>query len=386
MSCLKYWRSQLVENPHWMPDQGHAESQRVFSAKQEAEIANIILQLANNGVPITNDIVRNIMLRVNQQNINQIENEADVTNQQLEFGATNEYLRKYRERQNISIRQGHDKKRPNATQSDIDDFREKMDTILSDDHVNPTNVLNSDETFWHRSEHCNLTWARTGEDNVHIYIDANTKAGTTVLATIDSTGKKLPLLLIGKGKTTQCENTQFGFSNPIGQTGKNPYSDTHHFTTHNESGWMNQEIWYKHLENLRQQRPYDLKYPEDSKENKIYLVCDSFPVHFSDASVQEATKNNIELIQVPKGCTDECQPLDRRIFGSMKQQARALNHKKIAEQVADFLDSDSPPTLSPQTTKESIGSLINIWDKLPQSEIENAWTLALHGCENSEDV
>ena len=95
---------------------------------------------------------------------------------------------------------------------------------------------------------------------------------------------------------------------------------------------MNNEIWGKYLEDLRKQRPYNSNHPDDSKENKIYLLCDSFSVHFNDASKQQAQKQNIELIQIPKGCTDECQLLDRRVFGSIKQRARSYTHRKIAQE------------------------------------------------------
>ena len=67
--------------------------------------------------------------------------------------------------------------------------------------------------------------------------------------------------MIGKGETTRCEKSQFGFSNPIGQENPNPYSDIIHYTEHSKSGWMNEEIWKKYLTNLREQRQYDPQYP-----------------------------------------------------------------------------------------------------------------------------
>ena len=385
--CLNYWRSQLKENINWLPDQAHADSNRVFSAKQEKEMANTILQYADNGVQITNGIMRNVLLLKNQENM-EAENENAIKPQQLQFAASDFYLAEFCKRNELSRRRAHLKKRPKIKPHLITDYRERMTGLFEDPQIRNDHILNCDETFWHQSEQSNYTIAQKGQDNVHIYTDANEKAGTTILATVDSTGGKLPLLIIGKGKTDRCEKSQIGFSNPIGQTNPNPYSDMTHYTARSQTGWMNDTIWTRYLENLREQRPYDPQYPQDAKENKIFLACDSFAVHHDSASVRTAEKYNIELIKIPEGCTDECQPLDRRVFGGMKQQARAETHKEIAKSIVDSMKTGTPVNIKRPTKPESIGNAIRIWDKYPQPQIVNAWTLSLNGCEKgqNEDV
>ena len=65
---------------------------------------------------------------------------------------------------------------------------------------------------------------------------------------------------------------------------------------------------------------------EEGKNNKIYLFVDSFPVHFTNMEFAESL--DIEIIKIPEGTTDECQPLDCRIFGAIKSQARSFYNKK----------------------------------------------------------
>ena len=385
LHCLKYWRKHLVENINWVPDQGHAESQRVFTPEQEKEIANTILHHADNGVPICNDLARHIMLNINQQNININETEDTATSQQKQFAASVKYLRKFRKRHRLSRLHGHLKKRPTADFVAIEHFRQTLRDLMQNPSISGSHILNCDETFWHQTEQSKYTWGRTGQDNVHIYTDGNDKAGTTVLATIDSTGEKFPLVMIGKGTTTRCEKSQFGFSNPIGQENPNPHSDSIHYTEHSKSGWMNEEIWIKYLNNLREQLPYDLQYPENSIQNKIYLTCDSFPTHHDETSKSEAEKLNIEMIPIPKGCTDECQPLDRRIFGSVKQQGRAHAYKEVAKDIVESMNSNTPVAIRHQTKQESCGLLINLWEKLSKTQIQKAWTLSIYGQEKGEN-
>ena len=103
-------------------------------------------------------------------------------------------------------------------------------------------------------------------------------------------------------------------------------------------------------------------------------------------SASVAEQCNIELIQIPPGCTDECQPLDRRVFGSLKQQARAHTSKEIGKILFNSMDPTTPDLqYKPQTKQDSVQLLINIWDNFSTSQIEKAWSLALNGRENGEN-
>lgn len=98
-----------------------------------------------------------------------------------------------------------------------------------------------------------------------------------------------------------------------------------HFTAHSPSGWMITPIWLSYLTYLRALFPIDEKLSEE--DNKLYLVCDCYPVHHNEIARLAASDLNIKLIMIPKGATDECQPLDRRIFGNMKKKAKLIHQK-----------------------------------------------------------
>jgi hypothetical protein len=64
-------------------------------------------------------------------------------------------------------------------------------------------VTDIDETNWRVAAADFWTWADIGSEVVSCIIDENEKKGVTVIAGIDAAGAKLPLTVVGKGKT-QC--------------------------------------------------------------------------------------------------------------------------------------------------------------------------------------
>ena len=382
-SSLRYYRKKLLENINWLPDQGNSLAQQIFSPAEQDAIAKKLLDLADKGVPVTNQVQRLVIL---EEAHKKYEAESDYAEIKMKnFNASDKYLRNFRKSHNLSMRKAHLKRRPDAADDRIHEFRERMKMLQIREEIKARNILNCDETFWRDFQQSNRTIARKGQDNVHIYTNANEKAGTTVLATIDADGQKLPLVLVGKGKTEKCEKSQFGFSNPFGQSNPNPYTDSIHYTTHSENGWMNNKIFPQYLNMLREQRPYDPQQPKDSIENRIFLTCDSFAAHHDSIAQMEAEKLNIELIRIPEGCTDECQPLDRRIFGNMKSQATAHFNKEIVKNYAASQESNTPFVMKQQTKKESTKLLFDLWDKFPQTQISKAWDLAIYGREKGEN-
>lgn len=388
-SSLKYYRTKLKENINWLPNQNRGESQRMFTFQEEQEVVDGLIDLAKKGVAITNNLAQNAFVKKMNKKISKLEEAMELQRfRNKQFAASVKYIQKIRKRHNISIRRVHPKRRPKITIANIEEFRSTAQALYENNSIRKDHILNCDETFWHQIEQSKQTWAYTGEDNVHIYSNVNEKAGTTVLATIDATGQKLPFVIIGKGSTIRCENSQLGFSNPIGNPNSNPYSNTVHYTTHNPSGWMNELIFVEYLSQLRILIPYDPQFPEDSDPNIIYLICDSFPAHHNQTVKTVAEMLNIELIRIPEGCTDECQPLDRRIFGALKQQARAYTAKQLIDAAEAHIESDTPLENYRPTKQESIELLIKIWDQLSSINIMNAWQLALYGCIDgqNEDV
>ena len=221
--------------------------------------------------------------------------------------------------------------------------------------------------------------------------------------------------MIGKGLTTRCEKSQFGFSNSLDifykpnvafvlDNADVEHEDeipapatplvgtTRHYTTHSASGWVDTNIWLQYLHFLRKQILIIGNDP-NAKENTIILICDGYAAHHNKTAQEEAAKLNIELIPVPNGTTDECQPLARRIFGALKSQMRAELSQHIADAVLQraFDRQETPlykpPLKLPYFTKPAACEvLIRLWDNLPVSQVLNGWQIAIYGKEDGEDV
>ena len=129
------------------------------------------------------------------------------------------------------------------------------------------------------------------------------------MAAIALDGTKLPLLIICKGKTERCEKKI------TDAEGLRDYlKDQRLLINHSESGWAMEEVCRRYLEWLH------TGYAHNSK---FTLLWDVYPSHKTDEIKNYAANNEIDLNFIPAGQTGEWQPLDYRIFGSLKQRARA---------------------------------------------------------------
>lgn len=273
-----------------------------------------------------------------------------------------------------------------------------MAEILTE--AEPHQVLNVDETKWRVADTGEYTWAPTGSEGVTVYTPTDEKSGFTTLATIDLTGKKYPLSLIAKGKTEQVEASWFGGGRNIMQPGeKEPlinsiehssrrssqelfYSES--LTDHSESGWTTQPTWNHYLYNLR----FNWCTPFEgidfyAKENRVYLLCDSFPVHFSKESLDLAKELNIQLVKIPEGTTDIFQPLDCRIFGALKNHSRTFMNTKIITELFAKYDLEQAMFIAPvkpqecASKQEAVVVLEKAYNDLSVHHITQAWNDAI---------
>ena len=381
LRTLQGYRGHLKRDPYWVPHPGNAERQKIFTPEEEKYLVKTIKDYAALGIPISYNLVRLICLAYYQQ----LYDRSELNNAKVYFNCSNKFIGDFLAEHNLTHRRAHSKRRPETDPAEIQRYRAYLEDIAS--KYEHDHILNADETFWRCADRGLYTWASKGSDNVHIYTPSNDKEGFTALATINLQGDKLPLLLIGKGTTTRCEKSQYGFSNPI----SNSYTEGAiyeelHFTDNSPSGWVTAAIWSRYLHFIRAQVPYIQGIDQNDPRNKIFLVCDSYAVHHSQMARDEAATLHIELVQVPKGTTDECQPLDRRIFGALKARGRAeLNHHINAAILLNFTEGITP-TLPYYTKQDAARTLMKIWDAMPASQIINSWQIAIYGNEEGQDV
>jgi hypothetical protein len=169
----------------------------------------------------------------------------------------------------------------------------------------------------------------------------------TAIAAIDAAGGKLPLWVLGRGTTTKAERR---FRNA--ECLPKAISRGELVLSHQENGWTDESVADQYLHWLR----------ERYGERQIVLIWDIFPAHRTEWIKSLARELGIKLDFIPAGMTGECQPLDRRIFGSLKARARAR---------FDALYShDKEPTMM-----DSVGMLLGAWNSINQDEVLRAWEL-----------
>ena len=115
-------------------------------------------------------------------------------------------------------------------------------------------------------------------------------------------------MVICKGTTTRCEakitksELLSGF-----------LSEQQLFVTHSKSGWTTETVALEYLQWLH--NGY-------AKGKDFSLLWDVYSTHRSESVEKYAQDNGIALQYIPAGQTGEWQPLDFRIFGSLKARAR----------------------------------------------------------------
>jgi predicted transposase YbfD/YdcC len=73
--------------------------------------------------------------------------------------------------------------------------------------VNPSRIVNCDETFWLLHPRSILTCVDMGCQTVHARITGDEKDRITVVASVTASGEKLSLALIAPGKTRRVEDS-----------------------------------------------------------------------------------------------------------------------------------------------------------------------------------
>jgi hypothetical protein len=122
--------------------------------------------------------------------------------------------------------------------------------------------------------------------------------------------------------------------------------------TYHENGWADRIVANRYLDWLS-----DL-----AERQHLCLVWDCFSAHRDDLVKSRAEGKDITLEFIPAGLTDEWQPLDLRIFGSLKMQARALFDD-------EWIRDDSVELI----VAKAIQLLFRAWESITQEEILEAW-------------
>jgi hypothetical protein len=127
------------------------------------------------------------------------------------------------------------------------------------------------------------------------------KAAMTAICTVCRSGRKFPPLYIVRAV------------NPSRRPDLGPWIPQERVTV-SENGWMTETVMMKYLGWIA----------EMIHDVPIALLLDTFPGHITARVLARAEALRVELIEVPRGMTDELQPLDRSCFGPLKMKSEQL--------------------------------------------------------------
>lgn len=196
------------------------------------------------------------------------------------------------------------------------------------------------------------TITKCGADDVTCIFDAGEKECLTAICGITRSGIKLPVWIICKGKTPKCMD-KFLKSEILQQY----YQNNDLVISFSESGWTTDELAIQYLTWLKN---------DYAKGNDIFLIWDCYSSHRSQATKDFASSNGIGMLFVPAGQTGTWQPLDFRIFGNLKNKAKA----RFDENDVVNFSLSAPQKIN---WAKSVELLLQCWGEIPEEDIINAW-------------
>ena len=172
------------------------------------------------------------------------------------------------------------------------------------------------------------------------------KKAITAICSIDAAGKTLPIWVLAKGTTSRCEQTL-----RENEDVQRHLRSGRLIIDHSESGWTNSDVAIRYLQWLAGR--YD---------QPVTLVWDLYAAHRNPRVKTAAQEAKVNLEFIPAGRTDQIQPLDYRIFGPLKQSARARFDDRWAkgERETGIVDA--------------VLSLLDVWNTIDCYSVLDAWT------------
>jgi hypothetical protein len=339
-STARRWHKTWTADPLWRPYDSTRRclSHRIFSDAEESRISERIRnEILTPGMLFTDEDFRHLIM---EEHLGRY---GDVPwDEILDFHVSAGFISDFKKRNRFSSRRGHYKRRPSVDPARCAEWRQEIETLLA--NVDHDLILNGDETSWCLHPRGVTTWATRGAENIAIQIGGSEKECLTVMATVRASGRKDPLYILAHGKTRRVEESQIG---NVGQ----------HLRDHSESGWMTADTFSRYLEFVRGLVV--------DRTKRLHLLLDVYPVHIQQVAREHAGFDlNIELHFIPAGCTDQYQPLDRRIFGCLKAAARGQFMRRAAAERGTRVGKQA-----------AVQSLIHCWTHLSESTVRSAWDI-----------
>lgn len=267
----------------------------------------------------------------------------------MRFRHSHSWRKGFFRRNGLASRRFHHKRRSLVDDTIVCSFLNEYE--LAKQQFKFRNIYNVDETSWRIINNRLFTIANKGQDEVTCVFKEDEKACLTVIAGIARDGTKLPLWVIVSG-LTECVHKKFTEDDRISKAIR--YHKL--VITHSPNGWSDADVARQYIAWLHERNDGEPK----------YLIWDIYSAHRAEEVKDFAIQNDVSLGFVPSGQTGEWQPLDYRIFGSLKQRAKERFDAAVA--AALVRGEEYQPSFN-----DALIMLLEVWLLIDQEEILNAW-------------
>jgi hypothetical protein len=302
---LSTQKRNLLSDHTWRPrrDQ-YAEAHRIFIPQSELELLNRIATKYVSKGPFHSDGEFEIDFVCRSEGIMPGMALSDRQMEEInKLKTSGPFIQAFRNRNRLSLRSPSFKRRPKPTEAARQKLTAQVHSYLQTDPRKT--IINIDETHRKTVAGGLLTWAHTSAESVQSQMDNDEKGRVTVIAAVDAEGAELPLTVIGKGQT---KRRLWGPN--CRQRCRSVFQ--------NQSGSLRTSC-------------VAIKRHELYREGPLIIMLDAYAAHRSREVWEIAEPSGIQLVFIPPGCTDELQPLDRRVFRGLESHARQLRRQQYPE-------------------------------------------------------
>lgn len=215
-----------------------------------------------------------------------------------------DWFKGFCERHQLSLKKPEKLESSRARQSSdpfiIFDFYAKLEKIFSEEKLNADAIYNCDETGFCYDPSSTKILSRVGQATKRVTFGSG-RESTTVLFCVAASGRKLPPLIVHKGKKKWDS-----------MIGDKAYPGTSYQVSDN--GWMTEAVfqsWFR-------------KIFVPNVEKPCLLIYDGHLSHISIELVETAIQNNIIILKLPPHTSHLLQPLDVAVFRGVKSRWDSL--------------------------------------------------------------
>ena len=228
-----------------------------------------------------------------------------------------------------------------------------MRPILRPPEMNKRWVINMDQSpLWHAlppKRTLNLRGSRT----IAIAGSGTTNKRFTATLAVSANGDKLkPMMIFAGTRDGRIATREFSAS---------PYRDRACLICQS-SGWQDETNLLQWIDLILV--PY---LQEKAQGAPAVLMLDAFAAHHTESVKERLEEIGVTLYQIPPGCTSLTQPIDVGLAKPVKDRYRAKWWAWYSGQNQDG------PTFRTASRELCISWVVDIWETLPASIVQNSW-------------